>query len=53
MSVFARGLLMFGLFLPLSILFAYLFYLVFERPFILSRPKSKPASGVLVTGSMR
>jgi peptidoglycan/LPS O-acetylase OafA/YrhL len=53
MSVFARGLLMFGVFLPLSILFAYVFYLVFERPFILHLPKSKPAPAVLATESPR
>jgi peptidoglycan/LPS O-acetylase OafA/YrhL len=44
MSVLARTGLMFGVFLPLSLAFAYGFYVVFERPFILHAPKRRPAA---------
>jgi len=44
MSTLARAGLMFGVFLPLSIAFAYGFYVLFERPFILHGPNRRPAA---------
>jgi peptidoglycan/LPS O-acetylase OafA/YrhL len=51
MPVLARALLMYGVFAPMAIAFAYGFYLLFERPFIRRPAKVSGALGVVAQGS--